>query len=41
MHKKGQGTELYTTLTNLEGARNLALREGFIEGSARSHGRTE
>ena len=42
MHKKGQGAVLYTTLTNLEGARNLALRgEGFIEGSDSSHGRTE
>jgi hypothetical protein len=42
MHKKGQGTVLYTTLMNLEGARNLASRgEGFIGGSDRSHGRTE
>ena len=42
MHKKGQGTVLYTTLMNLEGARNLALRgEGFIEGSDSSDGRTE
>ena len=42
MHKKGQGTVLYTTLMNLERARNLASRgEGFIEGSDSSHGRTE
>jgi hypothetical protein len=42
MHEKGQGTVPYTSLMNLEGARNLASRgEGFIEGSARSHGRTE